>query len=593
MRTPAVTIVAAAQACQDWRMTRALRSAVLVAGLALGVFSLAVARGGPGYSFGGSSAFAGAAELAAGYALLAVGVTAWMRPRQAGLGVILVAASFAWFLLEWSNPAAGSVVFTVGLVLYAAAPPLVAHAMLAYPDGRVGWWLGRLALALAYAGSVLVLGLLAAAVFDPASEGCAQCPRNLLLVAGGSSNAYGSVNRAGVYLGLAWSLLVILLAAGGLARSTPARRRQAAHVVVAGCAYLGLVAAEFARSLHRGFLGTEGLDRRLWLGEAAALCVLSLAVVWAWVRARRTRSALARLVIELAESPPPGGLRDVLAGVLHDRSLVLAYPLAGGTLADARCRAVELTGEITPIVRGGQQVALLSHRPGLLAEPALAEEVAAAARLALENERLQAEARFQLEELRASRFRIVQSGDAERRRLVRDLHDGAQQRLVTLSLALRLARTRLGRDPDLALAERIDQAEAELRAALADLRELAQGIYPVILAEEGLSAAVEALAEAAPIPLEITTLPNERLGSSVEATAYFVVSEAVRRCASGTLKVSAARRNGRLVVEVEGDSAPAEITDLQDRVGALDGSVAVVHGPDGRAILQAEIPCEW
>ena len=574
-------------------MTRALRSAVLVAGLALGVFSLAVARGGAGYSFGGSSAFAGAAELAAGYALLAVGFTAWMRPRQARLGVILVAASFAWFLLEWSNPAAGSVVFTTGLVLYAAAPPLVAHAMLAYPDGRVGWWLGRLGLALAYAGSVLVLGLLAAAVFDPASEGCAQCPRNLLLVAGGSSNAYGSVNRAGVYLGLAWSLLVILLAAGGLVRSTPARRRQAAPVVVAGCAYLGLVAAEFARSLHRGFLGTEGLDRRLWLGEAAALCVLSLAAVWAWVRARRTRSALARLVIELAESPPPGGLRDVLAGVLHDRSLVLAYPFADGSLADARCRAVELTGEITPIVRGGQQVALLSHRPGLLAEPALAEEVAAAARLALENERLQAEARFQLEELRASRFRIVQSGDAERRRLVRDLHDGAQQRLVTLSLALRLARARLGRDPELALAGRIDQAEAELRAALADLRELAQGIFPVILAEEGLSAAVEALAEAAPIPLEITTLPDERLGSSVEATAYFVVSEAVRRCAAGTLKVSAARRNGRLVLEVEGDSAPAEITDLQDRVGALDGSVAVVHGPDGRTILQAEIPCEW
>jgi signal transduction histidine kinase len=588
---PAVTIVAAAPACQDWRMTRALRSAVLVAGLALGVFSLAVARGGAGYSFGGSSAFAGAAELVAGYALLTVGVTAWMRPRQARVGVILVAASFAWFLLEWSNPAAGSVVFTSGLVLYAAAPPLVAHAMLAYPDGRVGWWLGRLGLVLGYAGSVLVLGLLAAAVFDPASEGCAQCPRNLLLVTG--SSAYGSINRAGVYLGLAWSLLVILLAVGGLVRSTPARRRQVAPVVGAGCAYLSLVAAGFARSLDRGFPGTDGLDHQLWLGEAAALCVLSLAVVWAWVRARRTRSALARLVVELAESPPPGGLRDVLAGVLHDRSLVLAYPLAGGRLADARCRAVELTGEITPIVRGGQQVALLSHRPGLLAEPALAEEVAAAARLALENERLQAEARFQLEELRASRFRIVQSGDAERRRLVRDLHDGAQQRLVTLSLALRLARTRLGRDPELALAGRIGQAETELRAALADLRELAHGIFPVILAEEGLSAAVEALAEGAPIPLEITALPDERLGSSVEATAYFVVSEAVRRCAAGTLKVSAARRNGRLVVEVEGDSAPVEITDLQDRAGALDGSVAVVHGPDGRAILRAEIPCEW
>jgi signal transduction histidine kinase len=574
-------------------MTRALRFAVLAAGLALGVFSLAVARGGAGYSFAGGSAFAGAAELVAGYALLAVGFTAWMRPRQAKLGAILVAASFAWFLLEWNNPAAGAAfVFTTGLVLYAAAPPLVAHAMLAYPDGRVGRWPGRLGLALGYAGSVLVLGLLAATVFDPALQGCAQCPRNLLLAASSGGSAYGSVTRAGVYLGLTWTLLVILLAVGGLARSTPARRRLAVPVVVAGCAYLGLVAADFAHSLDRGFLGTDGLDRRLWLGEAAALCVLALAVVWAWARARRTRSALARLVIELAGSPPPGGLRDVLAGALRDPSLVLAYPLAGGRLADARCRAVELTGEITPVVRGGQQVAVLSHRPGLLAEPALAEEVAAAARLVLDNERLQAEARFQLEDLRASRGRIVAAGDAERRRLVRDLHDGAQQRLVTLTLALRLARIRPGSGVDPALAGRLDQAEGELRAALGDLRELAQGIFPVILAEEGLPAAVEALAEAVQVSLEITTLPQERLGSPVEAAAYFVVSEAVRRGAAGTLKVSAARREGRLVVEVEGDRVPAEIIDLQDRVGALDGSVAVVPGPDGRAVLRAEIPCE-
>jgi signal transduction histidine kinase len=236
-------------------------------------------------------------------------------------------------------------------------------------------------------------------------------------------------------------------------------------------------------------------------------------------------------------------------------------------------------------------VALLSHRPGLLAEPALAEEVAATARLALENERLQAEARAQLEDLRASRARIVQSGDAERRRLVRDLHDGAQQRLVTLSLALRLARTRPGPGVDPALSGRLDQAEAELRAALGDLRELAQGIFPVILAEEGLSAAVEALAEAFAVPIEITSLPDQRLGISVEAAAYFVVSEAVRRSTAGLLRVSAAQDDGRLVVEVEGDSAPAEITDLQDRVGALDGSVTVVPGPGSRATIRAEIPC--
>jgi signal transduction histidine kinase len=573
-------------------MTRTLRFAVLAAGLALGVFSLAVARRGAGYSLGGGSVLTGAAELIAGYALLAVGLAAWMRPRQARLGVILVAASLAWFLAGWDSPGAGSaLVFTAGLALYAAAPPVVAHAMLAYPDGRVRWWPGRAGLALAYASAVLVLGILAAAVFDPAAEGCAQCPRNLLL-ADGRGGMYQSLNRAGLYLGLACSLLLILLAVGGLIRSAPAGRRLAAPVVAAGCVYLGFVAADYAHSLARGFLGDDPLDRWLWLGQAAALCALSLGVTWAWLRARRTRAALARFVIELAGSPSVGGLRDVLAATLHDPSLQLAYPLADGRFADARCRPVELNGERTPIVRGGRQVALLSHRPGLLTEPALAGEVAAAARLVLENERLRAETLSQLEDLHASRRRIVQAGDAARRRLGRDLHDGAQQRLVTLALALRLAATRLGPGLDAAQAQRVNQAEAELRAALADLRELAQGIFPAMLAEEGLATAIEALAEAVPVLLTITALPGERFGASVEAAAYFVVAETVRQNAAGVLRVSAGRRDGRLVVEVETDSGPGNITDLEDRVGALGGSIMTVREPDGRAMIRAEIPCE-
>ena len=149
-------------------------------------------------------------------------------------------------------------------------------------------------------------------------------------------------------------------------------------------------------------------------------------------------------------------------------------------------------------------------------------------------------------------------------------------------------------DPDLTaladLFDTIDAAEAELRAALADLRELAQGIFPAMLAEEGLSTAIEALAEA--VPLAITALPGERFGVSVEAAAYFVVAETVRQNAAGVLRVCAARRDGRLVIEVEGDSAPGSITDLEDRVGALGGSVMTVREPDGRTMIRAEIPCE-
>jgi signal transduction histidine kinase len=222
--------------------------------------------------------------------------------------------------------------------------------------------------------------------------------------------------------------------------------------------------------------------------------------------------------------------------------------------------------------------------------PGLPEEVAAAAHLALENERLQAETRAQLEDLRASRTRIVESGDAERRRLERDLHDGAQQRLVGLLLALRLARSGLGSDPE--LLARIEEAEAELRAALAELRELARGIFPAVLADEGLAAALEALEEESPIPIEITALTDERFDAAVEAAAYFVVTEAVRRSAASALKIRAAWRNGRLVVEVEGDCAPDEILDLDDRVGALDGRVEITRWPGGRVTIRAEIPCQ-
>jgi signal transduction histidine kinase len=557
----------------------------------MGAFSLSIARGDPFESFGGESTFAGAAELLAGFALLVVGLVALTRPRERRLGALLVAASIAWFLVEWNNPGVGSAfVFTAGLVLCVAAPPLIAHVAIAYPEGRVRSRLDRLGLAVAYAGAVLVLGVFAASVFDPASR-CSQCPRNLALIHG-NHGLYTSVNRFGVRLGLAWSLLLIGVIVAGLVRSTPARRRLAAPVALAGCAYLALVASDFAYSLDLGYLTRDSLDRRLWLGEAAALCALALGVAWAWVRARWTRSSLARLVIEFADAPRPGRLRDALAALLGDPSLRLAYPLEDGRLVDARGRTVELAGEVTPIVHAGREVAQLAHRPGLLDDPALVEEVAAAARLALENERLQAETRAQLEDLRASRSRIVETGDTERRRLERDLHDGAQQRLVGLLLELRLARSRMGSGPDLALPARINEAEAELLAALGELRELAHGIFPAALEEEGLVAAVEALAEEAQISLAITALPEERLDRSVEAAAYFVVSETVRQTAASALAVSAERRNGRLIIDVKGDAEPQPIVDLEDRVGALDGTVEVVRGRNGHVTIRAEIPCE-
>ncbi len=441
----------------------------------------------------------------------------------------------------------------------------------------------------AYVGAIVVLGLAPALVFDPKETVCTQCPSNLLLV-GPSPRLYDVLNRIGVHAGLAWSLALAVLLLLRLVRSSPALRRLLLPVLVPAAAYLGLVAWVFASSLDRGTLGANSLSRDLWLGQAGALIALAAGVVWGWLRARHTRAALASLVVEAGASPAPGGLRDKLAGMLRDPSVKVAYRLDDGRLVDGLGRALVLDGEVTPLVRGGEDVALLSHRPGLLDDPALADEVAAAARLALENERLQAETRAQLEHLRTSRARVVAEGDAERRRLERDLHDGAQQRLVGLSLELGLTRSRLGSQPDAALLAQIDEAAAELEIALDELRELAHGLFPALLAKEGLAAALEALTEEAPVEIEIGALPHS-LSSTAEAAAYFVVSEAIKRSRDTPDKLEARAEGDTLVVELEADIAASEIVALEDRVGAAGGTLELARQADGRTRIRAELPC--
>jgi signal transduction histidine kinase len=565
------------------------RRALWPVGLAVGALSVVLARDQPAFSFAGSSVTGALALLGAGWALLACGLVFWGRRPGNAVGPLLVAAGFAWFLAEWDNPGAdSSLVFTIGLVTYTACAPLAGWAMLAYPAGRLGFWEERFAVGLAFAGAVLVLGLLPALFFDPAAAACAQCPDNALVIRH-EPRLFGELNRVGVQLGLAWSLLLIAVAGWRVGRASTTRQRVVAPVVLAGCIYLGLVAGTFGASLDRAFLGSSGLDRRLWLAQAATLAGLAAAVAWGLLRTRRTRSSLARLVVELGESAPAGGLRDALARALADPELEIAYPVGEGRYADARGRTVDVARvenlAATPLLRDGRPVAILVHRAGLLDNPELVQEVASAARLALDNERLQAEARAQLEDLRSSRVRIIESGDAERRRLERDLHDGAQQRLVGLSLALRLLRSQFG-NSDHMLVARLDEAEAELREAVAELRELAHGIHPAVLSDEGLAAAVEALAEES--PLRIAALPRERFSPAVETAAYLVVAEAAK---AGTSLASVERRDAVLVVDVEAKAEPEGVLDLEDRVGALDGRFAVERAPGGGIRIRAEIPC--
>jgi len=566
-------------------------AAVAVAGLgiAVGAFTLAVARDDSSAWFAGSSAAASIAFLAAGWALVGFGLTYWLWRAGDRVGLLFVAAGFGWFLLEWNSAEVGSsLAFTIGLCFYLVCAPLLAHAALAYPRGRLSSNVERGTLAVAYAGSVLVLGVLPALFFDPRAQGCTRCPRNLV-GATDSAEAVGDLNRIGVWLGVGWAVALVVLIAVKLARASIAARRSAGPVLAAGAVYLALIAAWFAASIDRGLVTNGILERRLWLGQAAALLAVTLGIAWNWIRGRRARDAVARLVVELAESPPPGRLRDSLATIVGDPELVLAYPVGESRLVDAEGRAVELSPALvrTNVVRDGRCVAVLGHAPGLLDEQ-LVDEVAAAARLALENERLQAEVLARLEELRASRARIVETGDAERQRLERDLHDGAQQRLVGLLLSVRLVRTQVESEPSL---KRLDDADAELGEAIAELRDLAHGIFPAALAEEGLAAAVEALAEEARVPMRIEALAEGRFPASIEAAAYTVVAEATRGAAS-TVAVRVERRGEMLEVVVETDvpDHPLALIELEDRVGAVDGRLAV-DCSNGHVTIRAELPC--
>ena len=323
-----------------------------------------------------------------------------------------------------------------------------------------------------------------------------------------------------------------------------------------------------------------------------ALATVPFAFLGGLLRSRVAGAvAVTGLVARLGGDPRPGALRDALAAALGDRSLALAYWLpereqwvdaAGAPFAAAGAR-------LGPRVHAGRarRPAGGAARPRRRAEEReLVAAVGGAAALALENARLDAELRANVAELRASRARIVESADAARRRIERDLHDGAQQQLVAVALALRTARRRVERDPD-AAGELLDHAADDLDAAIRALRDLARGIHPAVLSDRGLASALEALAQRAPLPVEIDGCPAGRLPEPVEAAAYFVVAEAITnvvRYAPREPRAACAvtRDDGRLAVAVADDGVGGAdpgngsgLRGLADRVAALDGRLEV------------------
>jgi signal transduction histidine kinase len=566
-----VTHALTAAATRTWR--DALRDPVLIAPLAV---AAGLGIGALGEHAGVSGARL-AVDIGLAWALAAIALLTIDRPRRRRAGVLLAAAAFALLGadLEWSS---ASVPWTFGLLIEQLWVALLATMVLLGLRGRLGSRLARWVIACTFA--ITVAGQAVGALVD-------RDPRDLISV-WPDAGATHAVDRAQQIGGVALAIGVLLLLVRELQTlHGPARRVQepvlAGAVVTIAIGVVWLVTSRFETIARAAVLA-------LPVGVAAGL-------LWS----RLARPEPSQLVVEL-RAQTPATIGERLAAALDDPTLELAYRLADDHYVDAAGRPFELPRAperaITPITTDGEEIAVLVHDPVLLDDPRLVESVRATAALVLEIERLAAEVRSQLAEVRASRERIVSATDAERRRIERDLHDGAQQRLVTLSVALGLESSRL--DPT--SADVLSRAQDEVEQAIAELRELARGIHPTLLRDEGLVAAVEALARRAPLPVTLDGTVEGRLPGQVELAAYFVVSEALTNVVKHAAATSAAvlidRQADVLRISVTDDGvggaqvAPGSgLAGLRDRLDALDATLMVDSRPGHGTTIRAELPC--
>ena len=543
----------------------------------------------------------GAANLVVGWSFIGVGLFAWRRRPDNRVGMLMAGTGFAWFVAG-AGLSDLALVFTLGRVLGSLYLAVFLHLILAFPSGRLQSRFERGIVTTTYV--LTTVGLIPIWLFvDPGQLDCTSCPDNLLLVDANETvvNALSAVvNLIGAALVAAVLLILVLR----WRRATPGQRRFLVPIYSAGVA-VTIVVIGLALVQTSGSLDTETLDVVV-LATVVPFGLVPYMFLATLVRARMIQSgAVGELIARMGEAPRRGELRDELVRALRDPTLELVYWLPDDErFVDARGRPVELPAPasgrgVTRIERDGGLVAAIVHDE-LVMDREL-DAIGAAAAMALENERLDAELRAKVAELRDSRTRMLRIGLEERRRLERDLHDGAQQRLVSMALTMHLARDRMRDDPD-AAARMLDGASADLDAALEELRELARGIHPAVLSDRGLDAAIETLARRAPLPVELKRRAHERLPESIELAAYFVVSEALTNVAkyaeASHATVNVQRANGRLVIEVADDGVGGADPDsgtglrgLADRLAVIEGRLEVESPPGGGTTIRARIPC--
>jgi signal transduction histidine kinase len=540
---------------------------------------------------------------AAGF--IAAALLAWRRHPTRRLWLLMLLAACSWPLAALRFEGEDRWLFTLGSLgawLWAA---VLGHIALAFPTGRMRGRLERVVIGAAYLTATLLQAswILVAGPATFAAENCRDCPTPVVSLGQHPELATSLIRVERVLAGVLAIAVGVLLRRRWRTGSAAQRRFLAPVLAVGGAAALCLSGSFAALAVE-----WQGLGRALQVPVWAGFVLLPLAFLGGIWRTRIRRTfGVTRFVEQLDALPGPDHLAARLASALGDDTLTVAFWLPDANqYVDREGRVVTLPAPgseraVTEIDLDGKHVAALIHDAALSEEAGAVRAAGRAAALWLERDRLEAERRAYVTELRESRARLVAASDTERRRIERDLHDGAQQRLAALLLRMKLERR--GSDGDARRqAALLVEVEASLATALEDLRTLAAGILPPVLSDHGLAAALEELASRSPVPVSLE-LDEARSPERVEVAAYFVAAEALanvtKHANAARAFVRTRREPGHLVVEVrddgDGGASPdggSGLRGLADRLDALDGRLSVESAAGAGTTLCAEIPCE-
>jgi signal transduction histidine kinase len=543
---------------------------------------------------------------------VAVGCYAWHRRRGERFGPLLVLTGYAWFFATLSE-SDDELLYSIGRVAGWFAELQLIYLMLAFPSGRLPERVDRLlvgATALVLVLLYLPALLLADAypVPAPPTSCTADCPSNEFFVLDEEPGFVDSVLRpVRDFATIALALAVVARLALRVRGATRAMRRTLSPVLAVAAARALTLAVAVA--VRRAAPNSSAVEVLTWmLGMALPLMAIAFFVGllrWRLFVAR----ALERLGARLRSGLDGAQLRLALSEALDDPSLSLAYwvPSGGGRWVDSSGRAVLLPPAakgrcVTEVREDGRPMAAMVHDEALVDQTELVEATVSYARMALENERLAAKVEASLEEVRDARARILASADEERLRIQRDLHDGAQQRLVGLRFQLELIEDQVREDPDAGL-QRLHALGGEVQQTLDELRSLARGVFPPVLADHGLGPALRAVANSSPIPVTVETDGIRRYRREVENAVYFCCLEAMQNAAkhaSGATGVDLALTGrGELRFEVRDDGAGFDpeaastgvgLANMRDRLAALGGELWIDTARGRGVVVRGVVP---